>query len=144
MVKLKVKLLHPEAKVPKYQHIGDAGMDLHSIEDVIIPPFETVGVKLGVALEIEEGYEVQIRPRSGLALKHSITVQNSPGTIDSNYRGEIRAIIYNGSNQEFHITEGMRICQMVVNKIPSVEIEVVDYLSDSNRGTGAYGSTGTH
>lgn len=99
---------------------------------------------MGVALEIEEGYEVQIRPRSGLALKHSITVQNSPGTIDSNYRGEIRAIIYNGSNQEFHITEGMRICQMVVNKIPSVEIEVVDYLSDSNRGTGAYGSTGTH
>ena len=141
-MQLRLRKLHPDAIIPQYQHDGDAGMDLHAIEAVAIAPHSSALVKTGLAAEIPSTTELQIRPRSGLALKHSITVLNSPGTIDSNYRGEIGVILINHGTETFHITPGMRIAQMVMANIVQAHITEVTELSNTTRGSGGFGSKG--
>ena len=140
---LKVKKLHKDAVIPSYAKNGDAGMDLYSVEAIGILSGERVLVKTGISIELPKGYEAQIRPRSGLALKKGITVLNTPGTIDEGYRGEIGVILINHSDEIVFIQKGDRIAQMVINKIESVKIEEVKELSDTDRGTGGFGSTGS-
>lgn len=138
-----IKRLHESAIIPVYAHgpLEDAGMDLHSVEAVTLAPGETKLVATGIAIELPPGYEAQIRPRSGLALKYSITLPNAPATIDPGYRGEIRVILQNLGKQVFEILPGERIAQMVVAKYEAVEW-VEGELSDSERGAGGFGSTG--
>jgi dUTP pyrophosphatase len=139
---LKVKRLSPKAKIPAYQTEEAAGFDLHSIEDVILKPNERRLISTGLAFEIERGYEIQIRPRSGLAFKHGITVLNSPGTIDSDYRGEIKVLLINLGEEDFEIKEGDRIAQAVIAPVIQASFEEVDTLSETKRGSGGFGSTG--
>src|SRR3984957_6545845 len=129
--------------VPRYAHgpDEDAGMDLHSVEAVTLGPGETKLVATGLAIELPSGYEAQIRPRSGLALKYSITLPNSPATIDPGYRGEIRVILQNLGRQPFELLPGERIAQMVIARYEAVEW-VESELSESTRGAGGFGSTG--
>ena len=131
------------ALVPRYAHgpEEDAGMDLHSVEPVVIPPGETKLVATGLAIELPPGYEAQIRPRSGLALKYGITLPNSPATIDPGYRGELRVILHNHGRESFEIQPGERIAQMIVARYEAVEWEEVD-LSESVRGERGFGSSG--
>jgi dUTP pyrophosphatase len=140
---MKIKRLHTDARVPRYAHgpEEDAGMDLHSVEAVTLAPGETKLVATGLAIELPAGYEAQIRPRSGLALKHSITLPNSPATIDPGYRGEIKVILLNLGREPFEILPGERIAQMVIARYEAVEWEESD-LADSVRGTGGFGSSG--
>jgi len=142
IMKIKIKRLKEEAILPFYEHPYDSGLDLISIEETEILPGNSHLVPTGIALELPPGTEAQIRPRSGLALKHQITVLNTPGTIDEGYRGEIGVILINHGKQTFKVTKGMKIAQMVIAPVIRVEIEEVDQLSDSSRGTGGFGSTG--
>ena len=139
---LKIKKLDNEAIIPNYQTKGAAGFDLHSIEDVLLNPGERKLIKTGLAFEIEDGYEVQIRPRSGLAYKYGITVLNSPGTIDSDYRGEIKVLLINHSNEAFNIKKGDRIAQGVLAKVIEANIIEVKELNVTSRGDRGFGSTG--
>lgn len=139
---LKIKKLNPKAIIPAYQTEEAAGFDLHSIEDVVIKPNERKLISTGLAFEIEFGYEVQIRPRSGLAFKEGITVLNSPGTIDSDYRGEIKVLLINLGDRDFKIKRGDRIAQAVVAPIIQAKIVEVDNLSTTKRGEKGFGSTG--
>jgi dUTP pyrophosphatase len=142
-VKVKIKKLDPRAVVPTYGTEGAAGFDFYAIEDVAILPNETKLIKTGIAMEIPVGYEVQVRPRSGMSLKTSFRVANAPGTIDADYRGECNVIGHNSHNHHMlDIKKGDRIAQGVLSKVPQADFEVVDELSDTNRGTGGYGSTG--
>ena len=141
-MKLKIKKLKNEAQIPSYQTKEAAGFDLHSIENVVLKPGERKLIGTGLAFEIEYGYEVQIRPRSGLAFKHGITVLNSPGTIDSDYRGEIKVLLINHSDEEFEIKKGDRIAQAVVAPVIQAEIVEVEELSSTERGESGFGSTG--
>ena len=129
--------------IPRYAHgpDEDAGMDLHSVESVTIGPGETKLVPTGLAIELPAGYEAQIRPRSGLALKYSITLPNSPATIDPGYRGEIRVILLNLGREPFQISPGERIAQMVIARYEAIEWEEGE-LGDSLRGDGGFGSSG--
>ena len=127
---------------PKKAHIDDAGYDLYSRIDVELAPMSGTAVPVGFALELPSGYEAQIRPRSGLAVKHHITVTNSPGTVDANYRGEVKAMLYNLGKEPFTIKCGDRIAQMVICKLPEIELKEVTGLSDSDRGTSGFGSSG--
>lgn len=140
---IKIKRIHPEAKLPVYAHgpEEDAGMDLRSVEEVTIHPGQTYAVATGLSIELPPGYEAQIRPRSGLAFKHSITIPNSPGTIDPAYRGEIKAILHNLGQAPFVIQIGDRIAQMVIAKYEAIHWEEAE-LSDSTRGEGGFGSSG--
>ncbi len=142
MYTLKVKKLNEEAIIPNFAHKGDAGMDLYSIEEVVIPKSETRLIKTGISIELPKMTEAQVRPRSGLALKHSITVLNSPGTIDEGYRGEIGVILINHGKEDFVVTKNMKIAQMVIKPIYEISIEEVNDLSDTDRGEGGFGSTG--
>lgn len=142
MYTLKVKKLNEDAIIPNFAHKGDAGMDLYSIEKVIIPKNETRLIKTGISIELPHMTEAQVRPRSGLALKHSITVLNSPGTIDEGYRGEIGVILINHGKEDFVVEKHMKIAQMVIKPIYEVNIEEVKSLSDTDRGNGGFGSTG--
>jgi len=139
---LKIKKLDNKAIIPNYQTKGAAGFDLHSIEDVVLNPGERKLIKTGLAFEIEDGYEVQIRPRSGLAYKYGITVLNSPGTIDSDYRGEIKVLLINHSDEAFNIKKGDRIAQAVLAKVIQADIIEVKELSVTTRGDKGFGSTG--
>lgn len=141
IVKIKNTSQNP---LPSYQTEDSAGMDIRaSLErPIILKPLERVVVKTGLFLEIPKGYEVQIRPRSGLAAKHGITVLNSPGTIDADYRGEIGVILVNLSNEAFTIENGERIAQMVFAKYEKITFEESTQLSDTERGAGGFGSTG--
>lgn len=132
---------HP---LPEYKTPDAAGMDLvaNNEEPITLKPLERTLVPTGLFMEIPKGYEAQIRPRSGLALKKGITCLNSPGTIDADYRGEIGVILANLSNESFTINKGERIAQMVIAKHETVEWEVVESLSESERGEGGFGSTG--
>lgn len=143
-MKLKVTRLHPDATIPAYQHATDAGLDLTAVENLTIRPGESRLVPTGIAIELPPETEAQIRPRSGLALKHQITVLNAPGTIDAGYRGEIAAVLINHGRSAFTVTVGMRIAQMVIAPVTRVAIEEVSELAASDRGTGGFGSTGTH
>jgi dUTP pyrophosphatase len=129
--------------IPRYAHgpEEDAGMDLCAVDRVSLAPGETKLVPTGLAIELPSGYEAQIRPRSGLALKHSITLPNSPATIDPGYRGEIRIIVQNLGRDVFTVEPGERIAQMIVARYETVEWEEGD-LSDSRRGDGGFGSSG--
>lgn len=139
---LKIKKLNTQAIIPAYQSEEAAGFDLHSIEDIVIKVGERKLIGTGLAFEIEKGYEVQIRPRSGLAFKHGITVLNSPGTIDSDYRGEIKVLLVNLGEEDFEIKKGERIAQAVIAPVVQAEFEEVKELSDTKRGSGGFGSTG--
>ena len=139
---IRFQKLNPQATIPQQAHPGDAGMDLVSIEAAEIAPGERRLVHTGLAVEIPVGFEGQVRPRSGLALKHGITVLNAPGTIDAGYRGEIGVVLANFGEATFKVEPGMRIAQLVIAAVAEVAIEVSDSLSSSERGTGGYGSTG--
>lgn len=143
MFELKIKKLNEEAIIPKIAHKGDAGMDLYSISEVEIPVGETRLIKTGIAIQLPHMTEAQVRPRSGLALKHSITVLNTPGTIDEGYRGEIGVILINHGKETFVVEKHMKIAQMIVKPIYEVNVVEVDELTDSERGEGGFGSTGT-
>ena len=142
-MQIKIKRLHPDASIPSYTHgpREDAGMDLKSVEDVILKPGEPAGVATGLTIEVPPGFEAQIRPRSGLALKHAITVPNSPGTIDPGYRGEVRVILLNLGKTDYEIRKGDRIAQMVIARYEAVEWQETE-LADSTRGAGGFGSSG--
>ncbi|NPA44331.1 MAG: dUTP diphosphatase [Chlorobi bacterium] len=131
-------------QLPAYETAFSAGMDLRANinENIILKPLERKLVKTGIFIELPEGYEAQIRPRSGLAYKHGIGIVNSPGTIDADYRGEIGVILVNLSNENFTIKDGERICQMVIAKHETVTWEEVDTLSETKRGAGGFGHTG--
>lgn len=142
---LKVKVINRSRfDLPRYATPLSAGMDVRANIDeaVILRPLERAMIPTGLSIELPEGYEMQIRPRSGLAAKHGITVLNSPGTIDADYRGEIRVILVNLSNEEFRIEAGERIAQMVVARHEQVEWEMTEELGESERGAGGFGSTG--
>ena len=131
--------------LPKYAHPGDSGMDLYAIEDYVIHPQSTLLVKTGLQVAVPNGYEIQIRSRSGLALKHGIFVLNSPGTIDSEYRNQIGVILYNIERERFHIEKGDRIAQAVlcpVSEIKWIEVNSAIQLGETERNFGGFGSTG--
>jgi len=132
---------HP---LPHYETISSAGMDLRASLDmpVVLNPLERALIPTGLFIELPNGYEAQIRPRSGLAIKKGITILNSPGTIDADYRGEIRIILANISNEPFEIKDGERIAQMVIASHVRSDWKQVDVLAESERGTGGFGSTG--
>lgn len=142
MYTLKVKKLSKAAIMPSYAHPGDAGLDIFSNEEITLKPGEYRTVKTGIAIELPPSTEAQVRPRSGLASKHGITVLNSPGTIDEGYRGEICVIMINHSKTEFKIEPGMKIAQMIVSPVVKAEIEEIDNMSETKRGEGGFGSTG--
>ena len=144
MIKILIKRLSKEASLPKYETSGSSGMDLAAnIEtDVIINPGKTAIIPTGLALSIPKGFEVQIRPRSGLAAKQKISVLNSPGTIDADYRGEIKVILINLGQELFKVEKGLRIAQMVVFPIVQASLKEVSDLSETERGKGGFGSTG--
>ena len=130
--------------LPHYATLGSAGLDLRAniLETVILEPLERRLIPTGIFLEIPHGYEVQVRPRSGLAFKNGITCLNSPGTIDSDYRGEINVLLINLSNQTFHINNNDRIAQMVVAKVEKAELILVQQLNETERNAGGFGHTG--
>ena len=141
-MKLFVKRLNQEATIPHYAHPGDAGMDVFACENVVILPNETALVKTGIALQLPAQTEAQVRPRSGIALKHQVTILNTPGTIDEGYRGEVGIILINHGKTSFEIKKGMKIAQIVVKPVMQVEIEEVTELDETQRGSGGFGSTG--
>ena len=148
MTILKIKKLDNlrEISLPKYETDGSAGMDLTAAieESIILNPGEVKLVKTGLAIALEKGFEAQVRPRSGLALKNGITVLNSPGTVDSDYRGEVCVILINHSQEAFEIKRGMRIAQMIIARYEQAEIVEVADLDETVRGTGGFGSTGVY
>jgi len=175
-IPVKIKRMRPDAIIPKYAKPGDSGFDLVAVEDVIIAPGETALVPTGLAFEIPPGYEMQVRPRSGISLRTKLRVANSPGTVDADYRGEIKVVIDNISQEHanrhpnirdahndyltdvggesfrthgrrfahgtYSIRKGDRIAQAVITPIVRVNFEVADELSETERGTGGFGSTG--
>lgn len=141
-LKLKVQKIHNEAIIPNYAHKGDAGLDLYSVEEVKINPSETAVIKTGIKIELPPQTEAQVRPRSGLALKHGITVLNTPGTIDEGYRGEVGVVLINHGKETFIVEKGMKIAQMVVKPVWYVEVDEVEELSETERAEGGFGSTG--
>ncbi|OCS93653.1 dUTP diphosphatase [Caryophanon latum] len=141
-MELRIKRMHEDAKLPLQARAGDAGMDLFSSEDTIIPARKWALVKTGIQLELPVGTEGQVRPRSGLALKHGITVLNSPGTIDEGYRGEVGVVLMNHSDVDFVVEKHMRIAQLVVQLVPTVNVVEVVELSETERGEQGFGSSG--
>ena len=144
MVKILIKKTSKEVITPKYKTDGSSGVDLSAFLDkeIVIKPNSSDLIPTGLQVAIPEEFEIQIRPRSGLAAKESIGVLNSPGTIDSDYRGELKIILFNHSNKDFIINNGDRIAQMVLVPILKMEFEEVDSLPDTVRGQGGFGSTG--
>jgi len=142
MMTLKIKRLHPDAILPAYAHPGDAGLDLCAAVAAVIEPGESKLIGAGIAIELPPHTEAQVRPRSGLALKHAVTVLNSPGTIDRGYRGEVGVILINHGRSAFEVRPGMKIAQLVVASCVTVDIEDVVELGDTARGQGGFGSTG--
>ena len=145
MTKILIKRLSKEVSLPKYETSGSSGMDLRAYIDsnININPGQTAIIPTGLALSIPKGFEVQIRPRSGLAAKQKISVLNTPGTIDADYRGEIKVILINLGPEPFKVEKGLRIAQMIVCPIVQAQLKEVDDLSETERGKGGFGSTGT-
>lgn len=141
---VRYRRLRPEAKVPEYHSAWAAGMDLHAAGDrsYVIRPGRRALVPTGLALEIPPGYEGQIRPRSGLALHHGVTVLNTPGTVDSDFRGEVCVVLANVSPESYVARPGDRIAQLVIAPVTRVRLELADDLSSTERGAGGFGSTG--
>lgn len=143
--RMKIKIVNQsQHPLPEYKTALSAGMDLTANlnEDIRLKPLERKLIPTGLYIELPAGYEAQVRPRSGLALKHGLSVLNTPGTIDADYRGEIRVILINLSAEDFVIKNGERIAQMVISKHETVEWEVVEMLGETERGAGGFGSTG--
>ena len=144
MSKVLIKKLNPLVELPSYKTNGASGMDLMAFikETMIIKPKTSFLVPTGLSVAFSKNYEIQVRPRSGLAAKNNITVINSPGTIDSDYRGEIKVIIYNHGNHDFTINNGDRIAQMILAPVVKMELEETNELPETLRGEGGFGSTG--
>ena len=144
MIKVKIKKLNPKVKVPKYKTDGSSGVDLEAfIENpIIVEPNSSKLIPTGISLSIPQECEVQVRPRSGLAAESSISVLNTPGTIDSDYRGEIKIILFNHGNEQFVVKNGDRIAQMVLVPVFKFQFEEVSELTQTIRGSGGFGSTG--
>ncbi|WP_104695934.1 dUTP diphosphatase [Helicobacter salomonis] len=142
MLKIKIQKLHPQAHIPAYQSTGASGFDLHALESLQIAPKNVALVRTGLAIALEKGFEVQVRSRSGLALKHQIMVLNSPGTIDSDYRGELQVVLMNFSERVFHIQSGDRIAQGVLCQVCHAQFEWSAELDKTERGSEGFGSSG--
>ena len=145
MIKILIKRLSKEVSLPKYETSGSSGMDLSANinTNINIDPGKTAIIPTGLAISIPKGFEVQIRPRSGLAAKQKISVLNTPGTIDADYRGEIKVILINLGQDSFKVEKGFRIAQMVVCPVVQAQLKEVNDLSETERGEGGFGSTGT-
>lgn len=141
-MKVFIARIDKEAKLPKYEHEDDAGMDLYANENVIIRPGEIKLIGTGIRMALPEGIEAQVRPKSGLAANHGITVLNTPGTIDAGYRGEIKVIIANFGKESYKVEKGKKIAQIVFNKIEKPEIIETKELNETKRGAKGFGSTG--
>lgn len=141
--KVQIQKLHPNAKVPGYAYTGDAGFDFSCIEDFRVIPGRFTVVNTGIAMAIPFGYEVQVRSRSGLAFNQGIQVYNSPGTLDSAYRGEVKILLFNAGPEIRYFKAGDRIAQGVLQEVPYAEFEVVEALDDTQRGDKGLGSSGT-
>ncbi len=139
---VKIKRLIPEAQLPRYEHPGDSGADLVAVTDYTLQPMQWFAVPTGLSAEVPIGFELQIRPRSGLALRHGVTVLNTPGTVDAGYRGEIKVILLNLGSEPFYISKGQKIAQLVVAPVVWAQFEEVDKLTQSQRGSSGFGSTG--
>ena len=144
MVRVLIKKLDPKVTLPSYKTKGASGMDLIAFvkEKIVIKPQTSVLIPTGLSVAFSEDYEIQIRPRSGLAAKNNISVLNTPGTIDSDYRGELKIIIFNHSNHDFVVNSNDRIAQMVLTPIAKIELEEANELPKTLRGEGGFGSTG--
>ena len=134
--------VHKDAILPHYIHPGDSGMDLYSIEDMTIPSGATALVRTGLKIAVPENYEAQVRPKSGLALKYAVTLPNTPGTIDSGYRGELCVILINHGREAFQVQKHTKIAQLVICPVVHANIIEVEQLDDTRRGEGGFGSTG--
>ena len=145
MTKILIKKLSKKVSLPKYETKGSSGMDLAAYieNDINLAPDKSAVIPTGLTISIPKGFEVQIRPRSGLAAKSKITVLNTPGTVDADYRGEIKVILINHGNENFKIENGLRIAQMVLCPIVQAEVKEVDNLDSTERGESGFGSTGT-
>lgn len=144
MIELRIARLREDATIPERAYAGDAGLDLAAVEPVVLGPGERVTVGTGLAVALPEGYAGFVQPRSGLAARHGITVVNSPGLVDSGYRGELRVVLLNTDRSEsFTIEAGMRIAQLVVMEVPEVELIEVDELPAAERGVRGFGSSRT-
>jgi dUTP pyrophosphatase len=141
-MQLKVKKIHPDAVVPKFAKEGDAGMDLYAVEDCSIYEGGRALIQCGICIELEPGFEAQVRSRSGLALKSGVSVMNSPGTIDEGYRGEVCVILVNHGHNGYSVKAGDRVAQLVIKRCEPVEVVEVEELSDSSRGDTGFGSSG--
>ena len=139
---LRFKKVHPDAILPSYAHPSDAGMDVRSVEDLVLAPGRRALVHTGLVMLLPPGYEAQVRPRSGLALKSGVTVLNTPGTIDSGYRGEVGVILINLGDSEFQVRKGDKVAQLVIAPVTQPEIAEADAVDETDRGAGGFGSTG--
>jgi len=139
---VKFRRVHPDAVLPSYAHPGDAGMDVRSVADLEIAPGGRALVPTGLVMALPPGYEAQVRPRSGLALKRGVTVLNTPGTIDEGYRGEVGVILANFGDEPFAVNKGDRIAQIVVAPVTRAEIVETSEVDGTDRGAGGFGSTG--
>ena len=143
MIDVAVRRLRPDSELPRQAYEGDAGLDLVACEPTVLEPGERAIVPTGVAVEIPDGYAGFVQPRSGLAARHGIGIVNSPGLIDSGYRGEIRVVLLNTGREPFSVEAGMRIAQLVIAPVASVRLVEVDELAASERGTQGFGSSAT-
>ena len=139
---LRFRKVHPDAVLPSYAHPSDAGMDVRSVEGLTIAPGKRALVHTGLVMLLPPKYEAQVRPRSGLALKSGVTVLNTPGTIDSGYRGEVGVILANFGDADFPVKKGDKIAQIVIAPVTQPEIVETDFIDETDRGTGGFGSTG--
>lgn len=144
---IKVKIINrSHHQLPAYETHGAAGMDVRAFlkEPVVLQPLERALIPTGLYMQLPQGYECQIRPRSGLAYRHGITIANAPGTVDADFRGEIKVILLNLSNEPFTVNDGERVCQMVIAKYEKVSWEQVDRIDETERGDGGFGHTGVN
>jgi dUTP pyrophosphatase len=141
-ISVKVQKVSADAVMPYYEHEGDSGVDLFSVEDKLLKPGERALVSTGIRIALPPGYEAQVRPKSGLAIKSGITVLNTPGTVDAGYRGDVCVIMINHSDSDFKVEKGKKIAQMVFQKVESAAFEEVNSLDETSRGEGGFGSTG--
>ena len=139
---LKFKRIHPDAVLPAYAHPSDAGMDLRSVDELVIPVGKRALVHTGLVMLLPPAYEAQVRPRSGLALKRGVTVLNSPGTIDSGYRGEVGVILINLGEEPFEVKKGDKIAQLVIAPVIQPQVVETEVIDETDRGAGGFGSTG--
>jgi dUTP pyrophosphatase len=141
-MKLKIQRTVDDIKMPNYANPGDAGMDIYSSVSMVLKPGEHKLIPTGIKIALPKGHEAQIRPKSGLALKHGLSIVNTPGTIDEGYRGEIGVIVINHGKEDFEVKKNEKIAQMVINKVECLEVEEVENLDQTDRGEGGFGSSG--